>query len=63
MTEAEIDQKIVDIEATTLDVLREANGGSTSTAAINYAKRRIAEGAASKQLVGAGKCGSGCGCH
>ena len=63
MSEAEIDQKIVDIEATTLDVLREANGGSTSTAAINYAKRRIAEGAASKQLVGAGKCGSGCGCH
>ena len=62
MTEAEIDRKIVEIEHTTAEVLRQAGSGSSGAAAIAFAKARIAAGAAKKQLSGAG-CGSGCGCH
>jgi len=62
MTEGEIDQKITDIEATTAEVLKNANGGSTGAAAIAFAKAKIAAGAAKKQLSGA-SCGAGCGCH
>ena len=61
MTEGEIDQKITDIEATTAEVLKNANGGSTGAAAIAFAKAKIAAGAAKKQLSGA-SCGAGCGC-
>jgi leucine dehydrogenase len=62
MTESEIDQKIVDIEATTAEVLKQAKGGSTGAAAIAFAKAKIAAGAAKKQMTGA-SCGAGCGCH
>ncbi|MFM1822236.1 MAG: hypothetical protein RI967_502 [Planctomycetota bacterium] len=48
MTEADIDVKVAEIETTTAEVLREANGGSTGAAAIAYAKRRIAAGAQAK---------------
>ena len=61
MTEKEIDHKIVDIETTTAEVLRNAKGGSTGAAAIAFAKARIAAGAAKKQMAGA-SCGAGCGC-
>ena len=61
MTEGEIDQKITDIEATTAEVLKNANGGSTGAAAIAFAKAKIAAGAAKKQLSSA-SCGAGCGC-
>jgi hypothetical protein len=61
MTESEIDQKIVDIEATTAEVLKQAKGGSTGAAAISFAKAKIAAGAAKKQMAGA-SCGAGCGC-
>ncbi len=61
MTEGEIDQKITDIEATTVEVLKNAKGGSTGAAAIAFAKAKIAAGAAKKQLSGA-SCGAGCGC-
>ena len=62
MTEGEIDHKIVEIEATTSTVLKQAATGSTGAAAIAFAKAKIAAGAAKKQMAGAG-CGSGCGCH
>jgi leucine dehydrogenase len=62
MSEKEIDQKIVDIEATTAEVLKQSKGGSTGAAAIAFAKAKIAAGAAKKQMAGAG-CGSGCGCN
>jgi leucine dehydrogenase len=62
MTEGEIDHKIVEIEATTATVLKQAGTGSSGAAAIAFAKAKIAAGAAKKQMVGAG-CGSGCGCH
>jgi leucine dehydrogenase len=61
MTESEIDQKITDIEATTVEVLKNAKGGSTGAAAIAFAKAKIAAGAAKKQMAGA-SCGAGCGC-
>jgi leucine dehydrogenase len=61
MTEKEIDHKIVDIEATTAEVLKQAKGGSTGAAAISFAKAKIAAGAAKKQMAGA-SCGAGCGC-
>jgi leucine dehydrogenase len=48
MTEADIDVKVAEIETTTAEVLREANGGSTGAAAIAYAKRRIAAGEQAK---------------
>ena len=54
MTEAEIDQKIVDIEQTTTEVFALANAGSTGAAAIAFAKVKIAAGASKKVLVGAG---------
>jgi leucine dehydrogenase len=62
MTEGEIDQKIVEIEHTTAEVLKQAGSGSTGAAAIAFAKAKIAAGASKKQLVGA-SCGTGCGCH
>jgi glutamate dehydrogenase/leucine dehydrogenase len=62
MTEPEIDHKIVEIEHTTLEVLKQAAGGSTGAAAIAFAKAKIAAGAAKRELVGAG-CGTGCGCR
>jgi leucine dehydrogenase len=52
MTEAEIDIKVAEIETTTGEVLREANGGSTGAAAIAYAKRRIAAGAQARETAG-----------
>ena len=61
MTEPEIDHKIVEIEHTTLEVLKQAAGGSTGAAAIAFAKAKIAAGAAKKQMAGVG-CGAGCGC-
>ena len=61
MTEGEIDHKIIEIETTTAEVLKQANGGSTGAAAIAFAKSKIAAGAAKKQLAGVG-CGTGCGC-
>jgi leucine dehydrogenase len=61
MTESEIDQKITDIEATTVEVLKNAKGGSTGAAEIAFAKAKIAAGAAKKQMAGA-SCGAGCGC-
>ncbi len=62
MTEGEIDQKIVDIEQTTTEVFALAKNGSTGSAAIAFAKAKIAAGATKKIPVAAG-CGSGCGCH
>lgn len=59
MTEREVDQKVTDIEATTAEILRNAEGGSsTHAAAVDYANAKIAAGAkrnakAGKQPVGA----------
>lgn len=61
MTEGEIDHKIVEIEDTTLQVLKQAGNSSTGAAAIAFAKAKIAAGAAKKQMAGVG-CGAGCGC-
>ena len=61
MSEAAIDTKIEEIEATTHAVLREAGTGSTGAAAVAFAKRKIAAGAQKPVLQAIG-CGSGCGC-
>lgn len=56
MSESEIDRKIAAIEQTTLTIFEESKAApSTASAAIAFAKRRIAAGATSKKPVSAGR--------